>query len=112
MPLRTLNWFKLEGFIVLKSSKDCYHVVFDRMVSWAENIHIVAWVSLQSHIEGLIKYLQMQCIKESSTLRVSSKSGKPSPRIVYRFGKEDCQIQDFLSYRRKIKRIQRKMKLR
>ena len=30
----------------------------------------------------------MQCIKESSTLRVSPKKEKPSPRIVYRYGKE------------------------
>ena len=31
----------------------------------------------------------MQCIKESSTLRVSRKKGKMSPRIVFRNGKQD-----------------------
>ena len=103
--MRTMKWFKLGGFIILKSSKDCYHVVFDRKVSWKENVSIVAWVALQNKSVGLVKWFLMQCIKESSTLRVSSKKEKPSPRIVYRYGKQDEQIRNFLAYRRKIKRI-------
>jgi hypothetical protein len=53
--LKLMKWFKLEGFIILKSSKNCYHVVFNRKVSWTENMKIVAWVSLQSHKEKLNK---------------------------------------------------------
>ena len=49
--LRTLKWFKLGGFLILKSSRECYHVVFDRTVSWTENMRIVAWLCLQSLIE-------------------------------------------------------------
>lgn len=30
---RAMNWFKLGGYIILKSSKNCYHVVFNRSVS-------------------------------------------------------------------------------
>jgi hypothetical protein len=30
---------------------------------------------------------------------------KPSPRIVYRFGKQDEEIQEYLQFRRKIKGI-------
>ena len=52
----------------------------------------------------------MQCIKEETTLRVSPKGAKPSPRIVYRFGEQDKQIEKFLSYRREIKNIIRKMR--
>jgi hypothetical protein len=44
-----MEWFKLEGFIILKSSENNYHVVFNRRVSWPENMKIVAWVSLLSH---------------------------------------------------------------
>jgi hypothetical protein len=107
--MRVLNWFKLEGYIILKSSTNCYHVVFNRPVSWTENMHIIAWVSLESNIEKLVRYLQMQCIKESSTLRISSKKGKPSPRIIKRFGKQDKEIRNFLKYRRRTKRIIKKL---
>jgi len=47
----------------------------------------------------------MQCIKESSTLRVSSKQRKPSPRIVYLKGEQDRKIADFIKWRRFIKKI-------
>jgi hypothetical protein len=84
--LRTMKWFRLRGFIILKSSKNHYHVLFDRSVTWKRNVHIVAWVSLESKNEGLKKWFLMQCIKESSTLRVSPKGAKLSPRVVFRKG--------------------------
>jgi len=105
--LRTMKWFKLGGFIILKSSEKCYHVVYNRKVSWSENMRIVAWVALLSRIEKLKKWFLMQCIKESSTLRVSPKRTKSSPRIVYRHGRQDEQIRSFLRYRRKIKNMHR-----
>lgn len=103
--LKAMKQFKLGGFIILKSSENCYHIVFDRKVSWSENMHIVAWVSLLSKNRGILRWLPMQCIKESSTLRVSPKKDKPSPRVVYRYGKQDGQIQRFLEYRQIIKNI-------
>ena len=106
---RATNWFRLGGYIILKSSKDCYHVVFNRAVSWAQNLKIVAWVGLQSQNRGLIKWLLMQCIKQSSTLRISSKREKPSPRIVFRHGKQDKQINNFLKMRTLIKKIIKKL---
>ena len=102
---RAMEWFKLEGFIILRSSENNYHVVFNRSVSWAENMKIVAWISLLSHNRMLEKWLIMQCIKEGSTLRVSRKRNKPSPRIVFQYGKQDDQIESFLSYRKLIKSI-------
>jgi hypothetical protein len=108
--LRVMKWFKLRGFMVLKSSETCYHVVFDRVVSWSENMRIVAWVSLQSHSGSLCKWFLMQCIKGCSTLRVSPKREKPSPRIVYRHGKQDQNIRDFLKNRRIIKKISQKLR--
>jgi hypothetical protein len=107
--LRTMRWFKLGGLLVLKSSPECYHVVFNRTVSWTENMKVVAWVALQSRCESLTQWLLMQCIKGASTLRVSPKREKPAPRIVYRYGQQADQIHAFLRYRYTIKCILRKL---
>ena len=104
-----MHWFKLEGFIVLKSSERNYHVVFNRKVTWSENVRVVAWVALLSHNRGLDQWLKMQCIKQSSTLRVSSKGDKYSPRIVHRHGKQDGQVDSFLRFRRQTKRIRKRL---
>jgi len=101
---RTSRWFRLRGFIILKSSKNHYHVVFDRVVAWAQNVRIVAWVALLSHNKGLARWLPMQCIKGCSTLRVSSKREKLPPRIVCRHGKLDRNVENFLKYRKMIKK--------
>ena len=106
---RTMSWFKLGGLLILKSSANCYHVVFNRTVLWSENMHIVAWVSLLTDHKTLIKWFLMQCIKECSTLRVSSKIEKPSPRIVYRYGDQDQEIHNFLHHRKMIKKIVKKL---
>jgi len=106
---RAMKWFKLEGFIILRSSENNYHAVFNRKLSWSENMRIVAWVSLLSNNPMLQKYHLMQCIKEGSTLRVSPKNDKPSPRIVYKYGSLDGQVKEFLSYRKQVKNIMRKM---
>jgi len=71
-------------------------------------MHIVAWVWVESKNEGLGEWFAMQCIKESSTLRVTSKKQKTSPRIVYRCGKQENQIQKYLKWRRFIKKIDKK----
>jgi len=100
--------------MILKSSRSCYHVVFDREVSWDFNVKIMAWVSLLSHNRLLEKWFVMQCIKGCSTLRVSPKyskhGSKPSPRIVFRYGKENDQIECFLRFRVLVKDIIRKLK--
>jgi hypothetical protein len=103
--IRAMKWFRLRGFIILKSSKNHYHVLFDKSVTWKKNMHIVAWVCLESKNEGLKKWFLMQCIKESSTLRVSSKNEKPSPMVVIRYNKQDNEISRFLEWRKFIKSI-------
>ena len=108
--LRTMKWFRLKGFIIFKSSKNHYHVVFDRKVSWKENVKIMAWVSLLSQHKALTKWFLLQCIKQASTLRVSPKRKKPMPRIVYRYGSQENQIAEFLAYRNIIKGIIAKLK--
>jgi hypothetical protein len=70
---------------------------------------IVAWVSLLSYNEKLRNWLTMQCIKKESTLRISPKGNKPSPRIISRWGKEGNEIRNYLENKRLIKKIIRKL---
>lgn len=107
--LRTMKWFKLEGFMILKSSENNYHVVFNRTVSWIENMRIVAWVSVETANPDMRKWFLMQCIKEESTLRISLKGNKPKPRIVLRRGRQNDQIKSFLHHRDLIKNIINKL---
>lgn len=95
----------LNGFIILKSSKNHYHVVFDHYVSWEDNLSAVGWFSVLSHNPKMKDYLVMQCIKKSSTLRVVERENKPMPRIVFRYGEQNDAIEEFLKERQRIKRI-------
>lgn len=111
---RINRFFKLNGFLILKSSTNHYHIVFNRTVSWALNVHIMNWASLQ--VEGkklgnlpLTNYANMQGIKESSCLRCGRKGEKPFPRIVLRFVKQDREIKNFLKYRRIVKSAVRRV---
>lgn len=113
---RALYWFKLEGFIILRSSQKTYIVkkkgeifhqfikasyltIFDRPVKWDLNVRIMNWVALESGNIGLQRYVRMQCIKRSSTVRISPKGKKPSPKIVFRYGSQNGQIKKFLETR-------------
>jgi hypothetical protein len=103
--MRVCVWFKLEGGVILKSSKGSFHVIFNRPVSWSRNVHIMDWVGRLSKIESLMNYALMQGIKESSTLRIGPKGGKPSPRVVYRWGNQNGQVKAYLRERRAINKI-------
>ena len=103
--MKAMEKYELEGFIILKSSKNSYHVVFNRYASQEENKSVIAWVAIVSKNNSMLRYLAMQCIKGASTLRISGKNDKPSPRIVYRLGEQNRAIQDFLRYRKIIKEI-------
>lgn len=96
---RAYYWFDLDGIIFLRSSPNHYHAVFNRPVTWRENVHIMSWVAIESQLLKLKDYALMQGIKESSTLRIGPKGDKPRPRIVGRFGNQDKEINEFLNYR-------------
>ena len=107
--LKAMKKFGLNGWIVLKSSHKHYHVVFDRKITWENNLAVINWVAILSNNVSLFRYLAMQCIKKGSTLRVGAKGDKPSPRIIYRCGEQGHGIKDFLKHRELIKRIYRSM---
>jgi len=109
LALTVMEKCRLGGFIILRSSKNCYHVVFARYVSWEDNLSAVGWFSVLSHNPKMKDYLVMQCIKKASTLRVVPTKEKPAPRLVYRFGCQDQAIKDFLRHRQLIKLIHRSM---
>lgn len=73
-------------------------------------MRIVAWVALLSNNPMLQKCTLMQCIKEGSTLRISPKKDKPSPRIVFKCGSLDGQVKEFLNFRKQVKDIMRNMR--
>lgn len=100
---RTMEWFKLGGYLIAKSSEKHYHIVFNRFVTWSKNLSIINWVAQQSKSRKLDGYCIMQAIKENSTLRISKKQGKPTPIIVFRYGKQDKGIKKYLQCREELK---------
>jgi hypothetical protein len=105
---RVCRWFKLQGFIIARSSSGNYHVVFNRPVSWTLNTSIMAWTCLETKFhKHLTRWFIMQCIKQASTLRCGRKGEKPCPRVVFRQGKQDSEIESYLQYRRLIRKCER-----
>jgi len=105
---RTCRKYKLQGFRILKSSEGNYHVVFNRSVSWKENVEIMSWASIT--IEGkqlkkcpLTKYVLMCGIQTVSCLRISKKNKKPRPRTVFKFGKQNNEIKNYLQFKRNLR---------
>jgi hypothetical protein len=115
---RALVWFKLEGFMILRSSakeyvvkskgkiihrhkKASYLVIFGKPVHWDTNVAVMNWTALESGNQNLQNYVRMQCIKKTSAARISDKSNpfKPKPKIVFRYGSQDRQIKKFLETR-------------
>ena len=114
---RAYHWFKLDGFIILRSSmkeyvvkekkrviyrclKGNYLVIFNRVVNWNTNVKVMNWVGLESGNPNLKKYVTMQCIKKTSTVRISYKGDKKPPKVIFRFGNQDKQIKQFLETRK------------
>lgn len=106
---KAMRHFRLHGFIVFQSSENSYHAVFDCEVSWEKNCRVMSWLAIESKNVKAKDYVLMQIIKRNSTLRIGMKGDKPSPKIVYREGKQDNQIHKFLLNRRFIKDSMRKM---
>ena len=101
---RAMKHFRMGGYVVLKSSRDHYHLFFNKTVSWEKNCRVMAWVAVLSKNVGLRKWVLMQFIKGASTLRISFKGEKASPRIVHHEGRQDQEISTFKRWRRLIKK--------
>jgi hypothetical protein len=96
---RICNRYRLQGYLILLSSKNHFHVVYNRRVSWAINMEILAYTCMQSGNKSLTAWFLQQCHKHYSSLRVNCKGRKHSPRIVYVYGRIDGQVRDYLEFR-------------
>ena len=47
------------GYMILKSSPGCYHIVFNRSVDWPEKMRVVAWGAYLSGNGGLQRWHPM-----------------------------------------------------
>lgn len=110
---KVLGKFKLGGYVILESSEGNYHVVFNKPMQWSKVMKILGWIAIMSNNPNVWKWVCMQLIKQAETLRVSpkpsSKSFKPPPKIVYKFGKQNLGVRIYLETRREILRIIREL---
>jgi hypothetical protein len=49
-------------------------------------------------LKPLTRYVIMQAIKESSSLRIRKKKRKPVPRTVFKFGKQSNEIENYRDF--------------
>jgi len=85
-----LKRYRLEGFLLIESSRKSYHVVFNRYLSWKTITTI-----LFSMYEPM-RWAVFQLKEGQLTLRISRKNGKDKPKIVRQVGKTDKLIKDYL----------------
>jgi hypothetical protein len=80
---RVNRWFRLEGYLILRSSKGNYHAVFNKPVTWEKNVRVMAWACFISKFNSsLLRWFVMQCVKGSRTLSARAHSyigPEPSP---------------------------------
>jgi len=81
---------KLEGYIIVKSSKNHYHIVFNKYTNWRKSLMII--LSVFKCVEWGI----WQTRKGYLTLRISKKKGNDKPKIMKQTGKTDKLIKDYL----------------
>lgn len=96
--------FKLEGYLIMKSSQNNYHIIFNRYLTWKtalEYLFKIVW-SYHYYEHGskpsLTNWAILQACKRSMTLRISNKNRKPKPRLIEKRGKTNKLIDDYLSY--------------
>jgi hypothetical protein len=85
-----LKQYRLEGFLLIKSSPKNYHVVFNRYLSWKKITMIVC-----SKYECL-RWAIFKLREGQLTLRISKKNGKNKPKVVRQMGKSDKLVKDYL----------------
>jgi len=96
--------FKLEGFLILRSSTNNYHVVFNKYLSWSKTLEYLFKIVWNYHYyqhgekPHLTFWAILQACKQSETLRISSKKHKRKPCVVLLNGKDDKLISDYLRY--------------
>jgi hypothetical protein len=78
-----LKRYRLEGFLLVRSSEKSYHVVFNRYLRWRTITKILF------SLYECIRYAVFQMKDGFLTLRISKKNGKDKPKILMEVGKQD-----------------------
>lgn len=104
LAYRMMHRFKLDGYLILKSSCDGWHVVFDRRLSWKNVLRVIfAAPPCRRRWHAHFSWAELQAIKGFATLRIGNKSHKRSPRIIEGYGSQDGQIEEYLQCRKQLK---------
>ena len=90
--------YRLEGFLLIKSSEKNYHVVFNRYLSWKTITKILF------SLYECIRYAVFQMKEGQLTLRISKKNNRDKPKILLKIGKTDKLIKDYLEVYEKFKK--------
>jgi len=90
--------YNLEGYIILESSPNNHLAIFNEPVSWEDNTHIMGFAGWLIKTHDYDRWLTMQLIKRTSTVRVSPKGDKPAPTIVYEYGEADKMIAKYKQF--------------
>lgn len=95
--------FRLQGYVLLKSSCDGWHIVFDRRLSWKNVLRVIfAAPPCRRRWGGHLSWAELQAVKGFATLRIGGKGHKRSPRIMEYRGSQNCEISEYLICRKKM----------
>jgi len=92
-----LKEYKLEGFLLIKSSDKNYHVVFNKYLSWRKITKILF------SLYECVRWAVFQMKEGQLTLRISKKNGKDKPKVLQKVGKTGKLIKDYLEIYEKFK---------
>lgn len=95
--------YRLEGYLIAKSSKHHYHVIFNKKLEWKQVVKIMSWIAIISRSLSVKNYVLLQLIRGESTLRLSTKKNKPIPRVICRKGQTNKGVEKYLATKRWIK---------
>ena len=87
---KLLKRFRLEGYLLIRSSHRSYHAVFNKYLSWKK----ITEVLFSMH--ECIRYAVQQMQNGHLALRISPKNGKNKPKILIKTGKTNKLIKDYL----------------
>ena len=82
----------LEGYLIVKSSENHYHAIFNRYLPYREALIIASSV----RIGNLACWLLERAEHGEFTLRISTKNGKNKPEIIRKKGKTNKLIKEYL----------------
>lgn len=107
--------FKLQGYLIARSSPSNYHVIFNRYLTWPTVLEYLFKIVWHYHFHGhgsrpsLTNWAILQAVKHSCTLRIGCKGKKKPPKIIYRnasghslFPGKNSLIRDYLTVRQTV----------